>query len=256
MKLEHINAIVSGAASGIGRAFALELARAGARVHAADLDAAGLRRLEEDAAGLPGSVCGSVLDVSQEVAVRAFLKTASEQAEPANLLVNNAGILRDGWLVRLDVEGFVRKLPTAQWRAVLETNLTAPYLLSREFAAARVESGLKTPGLIVNVSSVTSAGNPGQSNYAASKAGLDALTRTWALELAPFGIRVAGIAPGLTDTPMAAGLAPATREELIAQVPLRRMAEPAEIWQGLKFIIECDYFNGRIIAIDGGATFS
>ncbi|MGC0153205.1 SDR family oxidoreductase [Chromobacterium vaccinii] len=256
MKLEHINAIVSGAASGIGRAFSLELARAGARVHAVDLDAAGLRQLEQDAAGLPGAIDAAVLDISQEAAVRALLKTVSDGPAPANLLVNNAGILRDGWLVRLDVEGFARKLPTAQWRAVLETNLTAPYLLSREFAAARVEAGHNDPALIVNVSSVTSAGNPGQSNYAASKAGLDALTRTWALELAPFGIRVAGLAPGLTDTPMAAGLAQATRDELVAQVPLRRMAEPHEIWQGLRFIVECDYFNGRIIAIDGGATFS
>lgn len=256
MKLEHINAIVSGASSGIGRTFAIELSRAGARVHAADVDETGLRRLEEETANFPGTVHGSVLDVSQESAVRSFLKAGSLRTEPANLLVNNAGILRDGWLVKMDVEGFVRKLPTAQWRAVIESNLTAPYLLSREYAAARMEHAIKTPGLIVNVSSVTSAGNPGQSNYAASKAGLDALTRTWALELAPFGIRVAGLAPGLTDTPMASGLTPTTREELLAQIPLKRMADPTEIWQGLKFIIECDYFNGRIITIDGGATFS
>lgn len=255
MKTEQALAIVSGAASGIGFTFTLELVRAGAHVHAIDFDASGLRALTEAARHLPGTLHCAVLDVSQETAVRNFLKTLADTANTARILVNNAGILRDGWLVRRDEEGYVRKLPTAQWKSVLDTNLTAPYLLSREFAAAMAEAN-QTNGLIVNISSVTSAGNPGQSNYAAAKAGLDALTRTWALELAPFGIRVAGIAPGLTDTPMAAGLQSAIRNDLIAQVPLQRMASTLEIWQGLKFIIECDYFNGRILAIDGGATFS
>ncbi len=255
MKFEQAVAIVSGAASGIGYTFSLELARAGARVYAIDVNPAGLRRLTEAAGGMAGVIHGSVIDVTHESDVRNFLKSIPDTSGKARILVNNAGILRDGWLVKRDEQGFVRKLPTAQWKAVLESNLTGPYLLSREFAAAIVETDQRN-GLIVNISSVTSAGNPGQSNYAAAKAGLDALTRTWALELAPFAIRVAGIAPGLTETPMAAALEMTTRQELIAQVPLRRMATTHEIWQGLKFIIEYDYFNGRIIAIDGGATFS
>jgi 3-oxoacyl-[acyl-carrier protein] reductase len=255
MKLEQAITIVSGAASGIGHTFALELARHGARVYAIDIDAMGLEALDKAAKGLSGQIHCHMFDISSEASVRAFMKEIANQVAPAKILVNNAGVLRDGWLVKRDDEGFVRKLPTAQWRSVLETNLTAPYLLSREFAAAMVEAE-QGSGLIVNISSLTSAGNPGQSNYAAAKAGLDALTRTWALELAEFDIRVAGIAPGLTDTPMAAGLPGTMREELIAQVPMKRMATPFEIWQGLKFIIDCDYFNGRIVAIDGGATFS
>jgi 3-oxoacyl-[acyl-carrier protein] reductase len=255
MKLEQAIAIVSGAASGIGHTFALELARHGALVYAIDIDATGLERLDNAAAGLTGSVQCRILDITNEATVRAVMKDIANQSAHAKILINNAGVLRDGWLVKRDEDGFVRKLPTAQWRSVLETNLTAPYLLSREFAAAMVEADQRN-GLIVNISSLTSAGNPGQSNYAAAKAGLDALTRTWALELAEFDIRVAGIAPGLTDTPMAAGLPGTMREELIAQVPMKRMATAFEIWQGLKFIIDCDYFNGRIVAIDGGATFS
>lgn len=255
MKLEQAVIIVSGAASGIGFTFSLELARAGAQVHAIDIDRAGLSRLTDAADGMAGAVHGTVVDIAQEAAVRSFIKSLPDSGHRPRILVNNAAILRDGWLVKRDEQGFVRKLPSAQWKAVLECNLTAPYLLSREFAAAILESD-QANGLIVNISSVTSAGNPGQSNYAAAKAGLDALTRTWALELAPLGIRVAGIAPGLTDTPMAAGLQTTIRNQLIKQVPLQRMASTHEIWQGLKFIIECDYFNGRIIAIDGGATFS
>jgi 3-oxoacyl-[acyl-carrier protein] reductase len=137
---------------------------------------------------------------------------------------------------------------------VLDTNLSGPYYVAREVAAAMLEDAVR-PALIINISSITSAGNPGQSNYAAAKAGLDAVTRTWALELAPHGIRVAGIAPGLTDTPMAAQVAPDALAHMLRAIPIGRMARPDEIWAGLKFIIECDYFTGRILPIDGGATF-
>jgi 3-oxoacyl-[acyl-carrier protein] reductase len=169
--------------------------------------------------------------------------------------VNNAGVLRDGRLATLDANGYARKLPTAQWGSVVGINLTGPFLLAREFVAARLEVGADS-GLIVNISSVSSAGNAGQSNYAAAKAGLDALTRTWALELAGYRVRVAGLAPGLTDTPMAAALDPAIRAQLIEEMPLGRMISTQEIWLGLRFIIECDAYNGRTLAIDGGAAFA
>jgi 3-oxoacyl-[acyl-carrier protein] reductase len=178
----------------------------------------------------------------------------SEAGKP-NVLVNNAGILRDGLLVSRDPDGFVRKLPTAQWKSVLDVNLTGPYLMARETAASMVEQGVD-PALIVNVSSITSGGNPGQSNYAASKAGLDADTRTWALELAPYGIRVAGIAPGLIDTPMAGRLSDEERAQIVDAIPLKRMGRPEEIWLALKFIIECDFLTGRVISVDGGASYS
>ena len=254
MKLEDVRAIVTGAASGIGRCCCLALARAGAQVAAGDVQAAGLQSLEAEARDLPGRVTALPLDVTQETAVKAFVAEAARRIGSVNTLVNSAGVLRDGWLVSRDAEGFARKLPTAQWRSVLDVNLTGPYLLAREVVAQMVEGGVR-PGLVVNISSITRAGNPGQSAYAASKAALDALTRTWALELAPLGVRAAGIAPGLTDTPMAAQVPEAARQEMLAKIPLGRMGRPEEIWLALKFIVECDYFTGRVIDVDGGANF-
>jgi 3-oxoacyl-[acyl-carrier protein] reductase len=255
MKLHSISGLITGAASGIGRCCALELARVGARVVAGDVDEDGLEELQEEAHALPGRIFGHPLDVAREDSVKAFVAGACEALGQApNLAVNNAAILRDGWLVKREEEGWVRHLPTSQWKAVLETNLTGPYYVAREAATAMLADGV-SPALIVNISSITSTGNPGQSSYAASKAGLDAVTRTWALELASHGIRVAGIAPGLTDTPMAANVPAEALAGMLAQIPLGRMARPEEIWAGLRFIIECDYFTGRIIAIDGGAMF-
>jgi len=255
MKLDGVHALVTGAGSGIGRCCTLELLRAGARVTAGDVEARGLDTLAGEAGAYAGALATSRVDVSNEAQVKAFVSEAAEKHGVPNVLVNNAGILRDGLLVSREEDGLVRKLPTAQWKSVLDVNLTGPYLMARETAALMVEREVR-PALIVNVSSITSGGNPGQSNYAAAKAGLDADTRTWALELAPHGIRVAGIAPGLIDTPMAARLSAEERERIVESIPLRRMGRPEEIWMALRFLIECDFVTGRVIAVDGGASFS
>lgn len=256
MKLSSISGVITGAASGIGRCFALELVRAGAHIVAADIDEDGLDELRSVAKDLPGRIHVQVLDVVREDAVKRCVSQSRDALGHApNLLVNNAAILRDGLLASNEEHGWIRTLPTSQWKAVIDTNLTGPYYVAREFARCMLEDRIR-PALIVNISSVTSAGNPGQSNYAASKAGLDALTRTWALEFAAHGIRVVGIAPGLTDTPMAATVSPAAIKELLSDIPLGRMARPEEIWLGLRFVIECDYFNGRTVAIDGGSSFT
>ena len=254
MKLENIRAIVTGAASGIGRCIALEMARAGAKVVAGDLDMDGLKNLVTEAVELPGEIYGLHLDVANESSVKDFIPLASSKIGYANTLVNNAGILRDGLLVTQDEEGWLRKLPTAQWKRVIDVNLTGAFFMAREFAALAIEQNI-SPALIINISSVTRSGNPGQSNYSASKAGLDADTRTWALELAAFGFRVAGIAPGLTNTPILSRVSPDALAEMTANIPLGRIAEPYEIWQAARFIIECDYFTGSIIDVDGGARF-
>ena len=194
------------------------------------------------------------LDVANESSVKDFIPLASSKIGYANTLVNNAGILRDGLLVTQDEEGWLRKLPTAQWKRVIDVNLTGAFFMAREFTALAIEQNI-SPALIINISSVTRSGNPGQSNYSASKAGLDADTRTWALELAAFGFRVAGIAPGLTNTPILSRVSPDALAEMTATIPLGRIAEPYEIWQAARFIIECDYFTGSIIDVDGGARF-
>lgn len=253
MQLDQVRAIVTGAASGLGRCFATELARHGAPVAAVDVNTSGLEELNAETKDLKGEVVTTQLDVTNESAVVLFVNKISERFGGVNVLVNNAAILRDGPLAKKE-GGWTRKLPTAVWKQVLEVNLTAPYLLAREMVADALQRQQQT-GLIVNVSSLSRAGNPHQSNYSAAKAGLDACTRTWALELAHAGIRVAGIAPGLVDTPMLGQLTEEIRTSLIAGIPLQRIGTPYEMWLALRFIIECDYFTGRVIEVDGGSTF-
>lgn len=254
MKLEDVRAIVTGAASGIGRCIALELARAGALVVGGDIDVDRLQELEVESADLPGKIYGVHLDVANESLVKSFVELAFEKLGYANTLVNNAGILRDGLLVSCDEEGWLRKLPTAQWKRVIDVNLTGSFYMAREFAAAAMDKNI-SQSVIINISSITRSGNPGQSNYSASKAGLDALTRTWALELANRGFRIGGIAPGLTETPILGHVSKESQADMISKIPLGRMGQPYEIWQAMRFILECDYFTGRVIEVDGGAEF-
>jgi 3-oxoacyl-[acyl-carrier protein] reductase len=253
VQLEQVKAVVTGAAGGLGRCFATELARHGASVAAVDVNKSGLEELDAETKDLQGEVVTTQLDVTNESAVVLFMNKTSEKFGGVNVLVNNAAILRDGPLAKKE-GGWTRKLPTSVWKQVLEVNLTAPYFLAREMVADALQRQQQN-SLIVNISSLSRAGNPHQSNYSASKAALDACTRTWALELAQSGIRVAGIAPGLVDTPMLGQLAEETRNSLIQGIPLQRIGTPHEIWLALKFIIECDYFTGRVIEVDGGSTF-
>lgn len=189
MRLSDAKAIVTGGAGGLGGAFALELAREGALVTAGDTNAAGLHKVAADAEGLPGQIFVARLDVTDEESVAAFIATAAERMGGLNVLINSAGIARDGLLVGWGEDGELRKLPLAQWRKVLDVNLTGQFLMARELAAHVLRNQVRD-AVIVNLSSIARAGNPGQSNYSASKAGLDACTRIWALELARHGIRV------------------------------------------------------------------
>jgi 3-oxoacyl-[acyl-carrier protein] reductase len=253
MRLQEARAIVTGAASGLGQHFAVQLARAGACVAAGDVDVKGLERLSALAEGAPGAIWSSKLDVSQEASVTAFVKEASQKFNGINVVVNNAGILRDGLLATTEA-GWIKKLPTAQWKQVLDVNLTGPYLVTREVMGEVLTRGVK-PSVVVNISSISHDGNPGQSNYSASKAGLDACTRTWALELAKHGVRVGAVAPGVIETPMLKHISDDAMKSLVAGIPVGRIGQPEEVWQAVKFIIECDFFTGRVIEVDGGASF-
>ncbi len=253
MQLENVRAIVTGAASGLGKTFALELVRAGGWVAAGDIDSAGLERLAAEASEFSGRLVTAKLDVSQEPSVVKFVSDISRQFEELNVLVNNAGILRDGLLANV-VDGWIKKLPSVQWKQAIDVNLSGPYLMTREVVADILKRKTKD-SVIVNISSISSAGNPGQSNYAASKAGLDACTRTWALELASHGVRVGGIAPGVIETPILNHITDEAKSALHAEIPLGRFGVPYEVWLALKFILECDYFTGRILYVDGGSNF-
>lgn len=256
MNLTDVKAVVTGAAGGLGGYFATELVRAGAKVAAGDTNAAGLRRLVSEAEDLPGRLVIGKLDVTDEASVESFFSSAVAQLGGLNVLVNSAGIIRDGTLISRTGDpagGQVTRLPLAQWRKVIDVNLTGPFLMTREAAMHMVQGG-ETDGVIINLSSIARAGNPGQANYAASKAGLDAATRTWALELARYGIRVGGIAPGVTDTSFLEGISETALSRLVEEIPLGRLGRPEDIWRAARFIIECGFFSGRVLEVDGGAT--
>ncbi len=248
MNLEDMKIIVTGGASGLGRCFTQELAKAGASVMAADVDAEKLAELEEVT---EGNVETFVADVSNEAQVIAMVEATVAAFGEVNGLVNNAGIFRDALLVKKDREtGALRKMTLGEWQKVIDVDLTGPFLCTREVAAKMIEAD--TPGVIVSISSVSRHGNPGQSNYSAAKAGLVADTKLWAEELARYGIRTGAVAPGFTRTPILDGMPPRAREKIEKSVPLGRMGEPFEIWQAVRFIIECDYFTGRCVDVDGG----
>jgi 3-oxoacyl-[acyl-carrier protein] reductase len=254
MDLSTLKIIVTGAASGMGRHFALRLAQEGASVAAADLDREGLESLKSEAEGLEGKVATFVTNVAKEDEVIALINGAYDAFGGLNGLVNNAGIFRDGMLVKKDKQtGAIKKMSLAKWQAVIDVDLTGPFLCTREFAAKAVETGTK-PAVVINISSVSRHGNMGQSNYSAAKAGLVADTKLWANELARHGIRVAAIAPGFIDTPILQGMRPEVLAGIVKGVPMRRTGTTEEIFAGIKFIVECDYFTGRCVDIDGGLT--
>lgn len=251
MKLQDMKIIVTGAGRGMGRHFALRLAESGAQVAAGDVDEDQLAELAEAGSG-PGAIHTRRLDVSDDADVAGFVDWAYDEMGGLNGLVNNAGVLRDGLLVKKDRRtGEVVKLGADDWRKVIDVNLTGATLMARDTVAKMVEKE-ERPGVIINMSSLARHGNRGQSNYVAAKAALASNTVTWTKEFAPFGIRVGAIAPGMIETPMTSGMNQKARDALVASVPAGRIGDPDDVWLGVKFIIECDYFTGRVLDIDGG----
>ena len=254
MQLSQMKIIVTGAAQGMGAHFARRLAEAGAQVAAGDVKEDLLAELAESTKGLPGKIHVKKLDVSNEAEVGSFVDWAHGAMGGLNGLVNNAGILRDGLLVKKDrTTGAITKMTKDQWDAVIGVNLTGATFMVRDTVAKMVATDQK-PGVIVNMSSVARHGNRGQSNYTSAKAALAANSVTWAREFAPFGIRVAAVAPGMVETPMTQGMNQKARDTLVGMIPVGRIGQPEDLWIAVKFVIECDYFNGRVIDVDGGAA--
>jgi 3-oxoacyl-[acyl-carrier protein] reductase len=246
MQLNELKIIVTGAAAGMGAHFARRLAEAGAQVAAGDVN-------ESLLGELPKGIHTRRLDVSDEADCAAFVQWAQGAMGGLNGLINNAGILRDGLLVKKDREtGAIKKMPTADWNAVIGVNLSGATFMVRETVARMAEIG--APGVIVNMSSIARHGNRGQSNYVAAKAALAANTLTWSREFAAFGIRVGAIAPGMIETPMTQGMNQKARDALVARIPVGRIGLPEDIWVAVKFILECEYFDGRTIDVDGGLS--
>ncbi len=255
MKLEDLKIIITGGAQGMGRHFALRLAEAGAQVAVGDVNEVGLAEtLEAGKSAATGKIHARRLNVADEADVASFVAWAHGAMGGLNGLVNNAGILRDGLLVKKDREtGAVKVLSKEQWDAVIGVNLTGATLITRDVVAKMVETNQR-PGVIVNISSIARHGNRGQSNYTAAKAALAANTVTWSKEFASFGVRVGAVAPGMIETPMTQGMNQKARDGLVAAIPVGRIGLPEDIWVAVKFVLECDYFNGRCIDVDGGLS--
>ena len=238
----------------MGAHFAQRLAEAGAQVAVGDVKEEGLAALAEACKGAPGKIHTRKLDVSSEADVGAFVEWAYGAMGGLNGLINNAGILRDGLLVKKDrTTGEVVKLTKDQWDAVIGVNLTGATLMVRDVVAKMVSTEQR-PGVIVNMSSIARHGNRGQSNYSAAKSALSTNTVTWSKEFASFGIRVGCIAPGMVETPMTQGMNQKARDALVAAIPVGRVGLPEDLWMAVKFVLECDYFNGRTIDVDGGLS--
>ncbi len=253
MNLNDLKIIVTGAGSGLGRCFAENLVKAGASVMASDVNKEALDALKTEL-GEHGKIETFVADVSNEAQVIDMVKATAEAFGGVNGLVNNAGITRDGLMVsKSKSTGEVRKMSLENWQKVIDVDLTGVFLCAREVAAYMIENDVK-PGVIVSISSVSRHGNFGQSNYSAAKAGLVADTALWSKELSRYGIRTGAVAPGFSRTPILEAMPEKVLDKVVSQVPLRRLGEPTEIWQAVKFILECDYFTGRCVDVDGGLT--
>lgn len=249
MQLKDSVIIITGGGQGLGRAMAEYLAGRGARLALVDLDQAKLDESVVACKTAGGDARAYVCNIANEQQVTDMVSQVAADYGTINGLINNAGILRDGLLLKTK-DGEIQKMSLSSWQSVIDVNLTGVFLGTREVAAKMVELGSK--GLIINISSISRAGNMGQSNYSAAKAGVAALTVVWAKELARYGIRVAGIAPGFIETEMTAGMKPEALEKMTAGIPLRRMGKPEEIAHSAAYLFENDYYSGRILELDGG----
>lgn len=250
MHLQGKVVVVTGSARGIGLAMALAFARRGAHLALVDLNVELLQRACEEIAQLGVRAQSYVCNVADENEISRTLDAVLRDLGRLDVMINNAGITRDALLVKVQDGQSVSKMTLEQWQAVIDVNLTGVFLGGREAAQRMIRLG--NGGVIINTSSISRAGNIGQSNYAAAKAGVAALAVVWAKELARFGIRAAAIAPGFTRTDILDGMKPELIERAVSSVPLRRMAEPDEIAHAAVFIAENDYFSGRVLEIDGG----
>ncbi len=250
MELRKKVVVITGAGRGLGRAMALAFAERGADIAALDLDAAALADTVALCEAKQVRAKAYPLNVTDEGQVVRTFDAVIADLRRFDVLVNNAGITRDALLVKAQDGAIHSKMTLAQWQAVIDVNLTGVFLCGREGAERMIQ--LKQGGLIVNISSISREGNPGQTNYSAAKAGVAAMTVTWAKELARYGIRAAAIAPGFCATEILTAMKPEMLERVKAAVPLRRLGEPAEIAATAVFIAENDFITGRVVEVDGG----
>ncbi len=244
MRLQGKVALITGGLNGLGREAALVFAREGARVAVCDLPAEG-GELVAAIQAQGGESFYAAADVSQLPQVEAMVSAVFQRFSAIDILVNNAGITRDATLLKMTSE---------QWNQVISVNLTGVFHCARTVAPHMVERG---KGKIINTSSIVGiSGNFGQTNYAATKAGLIGMTKTWARELGPKGITVNAVAPGFIETEMVKKMPEKVLQQMRDKNPLRRMGQPRDVANAYLFLAsdEADFINGAVLSVDGGLT--
>ena len=250
MQIANNNFVVTGAARGLGEASSLDLAGQGARLAILDVNPDRLNETLERCKQKGVDAYAYTCDVADETSVRRCFVSIEEHLGPVSGLINNAGILRDAMLVKVKDGEIVDRMSLENWQQVIDINLTGVFLCGREAATSMIRN--QTGGIIINISSISRAGNIGQSNYAAAKAGVVALTTTWARELARYGIRSMAIAPGVFETEMVMSMKDDAKERITSAIPLQRTGRLDELANTIRYIIENDYVNGRTLELDGG----
>lgn len=250
MQVQGCVFVITGGARGLGLAIGQLIDSKGGLCALIDLD----EKVAHEAASSCGSDSrGYVCNVADEKQVEEVFEKIVDDFGRLDGLINNAGILRDGMLIKVKDNKLQDKMSLSQWQSVIDVNLTGTFLCGREAASAMAQAG--NGGIIVNISSIAKSGNIGQSNYAATKAGVASLVTTWSRELARFNIRAAGIAPGVISTDMTDSMKPEALERIEKMIPVRRLGDRKELAQAVLFVIENDYMNGRLIELDGGLRF-
>jgi len=236
-------ALVTGASRGIGNAIAMALAGAGARIVGTSTTPEGAAKLTAQLASHGYNGRGAVLDVGNAASIEALMADLDAAGDMPTILVNNAAITRDTLLLRMKQE---------DWDEVIATNLTSVFRLSKACLRRMMK---ERRGRIINLTSIVGlTGNPGQVNYSAAKAGLLGFTKSLAKEIASRGITVNAIAPGFIDTDMTASLSDQLKENMLAQIPLKRFGKPQDVAAAVRFLAsdEAAYITGHVLDVNGG----
>jgi len=249
MQVKDSVVVVTGGGQGLGRAMAVELAAQGAKLALLDLNEEKLQETVDLVKEAGSEARYYLVNVSEEAEVEAAFEKIVQDFGALDVLVNNAGITRDGLLVKAKNGEVTGKMSLSNWQQVMDVNLTGVFLCGREAAAQMIKLGSK--GVIINISSISRAGNMGQTNYAAAKAGVVAMTVTWSKELSRYGIRTGAVAPGFIATDMVAAMPEEVLANITAGVPLKRLGEPSEIAHTVRYIMENDYFSGSVVECNG-----